>query len=38
MPIHALPVEVLSRGTREQLFLSLRLPLVTFYAAACACR
>jgi uncharacterized protein YhaN len=29
---HALPVEVLSRGTREQLFLSLRLALAACYA------
>jgi DNA repair exonuclease SbcCD ATPase subunit len=29
---HSLPVEVLSRGTREQLFLSLRLALVSSYA------
>ncbi len=29
---HALPVEVLSRGTREQLFLSLRLALASSYA------
>lgn len=29
---HSLPVEVLSRGTREQLFLSLRLALVALYA------
>jgi uncharacterized protein YhaN len=29
---HTLPVEVLSRGTREQLFLSLRLALVTEFA------
>ncbi|HEV3415627.1 MAG TPA: hypothetical protein VG056_02390, partial [Pirellulales bacterium] len=29
---HALPVEVLSRGTREQLFLSLRMALVGSYA------
>ncbi len=29
---NALPVEVLSRGTREQLFLSLRLALVRWYA------
>ena len=29
---HALPVEVLSRGTREQLFLSLRLALSACYA------
>ncbi len=28
----SLPVEVLSRGTREQLFLSLRLALAAFYA------
>lgn len=29
---HALPIESLSRGTREQLFLSLRLALVSSYA------
>ena len=29
---HSLPVEVLSRGTREQLFLSLRLALASSYA------
>ncbi len=29
---HTLPVEVLSRGTREQLFLSLRLALVSWYS------
>ena len=29
---HALPVEALSRGTREQLFLSLRLALAACYA------
>jgi len=29
---HNLPVEVLSRGTREQLFLSLRLALVSYFA------
>ena len=29
---HALPIEVLSRGTREQLFLSLRMALVGVYA------
>jgi hypothetical protein len=29
---HSLPVEVLSRGTREQLFLSLRLALAASYA------
>jgi uncharacterized protein YhaN len=29
---HSLPVEVLSRGTREQLFLSLRLALANSYA------
>jgi uncharacterized protein YhaN len=29
---HAIPVEVLSRGTREQLFLSLRLALAAFYS------
>ena len=29
---HALPIEVLSRGTREQLFLSLRMALVGSYA------
>jgi len=29
---HALPIEVLSRGTREQLFLSLRLALANSYA------
>jgi uncharacterized protein YhaN len=29
---HALPIEVLSRGTREQLFLSLRMALVGLYA------
>ncbi len=29
---HALPVESLSRGTREQLFMSLRLALASFYA------
>lgn len=29
---HPLPVEVLSRGTREQLFLALRLALVSSYA------
>lgn len=29
---HSLPVEALSRGTREQLFLSLRLALVSSYA------
>jgi len=29
---HTLPVEVLSRGTREQLFLALRLSLVAWYA------
>ena len=29
---HALPVEALSRGTREQLFLSLRLALASSYA------
>ncbi|MEN6558735.1 MAG: hypothetical protein ABFC54_11205, partial [Thermoguttaceae bacterium] len=29
---HALPVEVLSRGTREQLFLALRLALAASYA------
>jgi len=29
---HALPVEVLSRGTREQLFLSLRLALASSYS------
>ena len=29
---HSLPVEVLSRGTREQLFLSLRLALAACYA------
>lgn len=30
---HALPVDVLSRGTREQLFLALRLALLKSYAA-----
>ena len=29
---HSLPIEVLSRGTREQVFLSLRLALVSGYA------
>ena len=29
---HSLPIEVLSRGTREQLFLSLRLALVGLYS------
>jgi hypothetical protein len=29
---HSMPVESLSRGTREQLFLSLRLALAAFYA------